>query len=282
MIFSDFVAPTLSTSADTAGTSANLTYNGVGGRAYFVWASGGGQTATAAQGIKVYGQFTGTGVPGVIPNIPLGHWRSGYLATASVGSVSADPSALPVNWTAPANGVVTINAQNAASTAAPLMQIGIIYGSGNFQSWETANGDAWNLRDVPATYITATPTSSPTTAETGIGTVTIPFDYPNVVGVSTYCVTNGVRVTAEEFLGTCRYTATGAGNVQFEPAQKWPFFGQQDAPVGTDIQDESFVPGLLWHPISFKSAPNSTIQSLVTMRTAVTNATSDQIFVALK
>ena len=94
-------------------------------------------------------------------------------------------------------------------------------------------------------------------------------------------VTNGVRVTAEEFLGTCRYSATGAGSQQFEPAQRWPFFGQQDSPIGTDIQDESFSPSA-WHPISFRAAANSTIQSLVTLRTAVTNATSNQIFAALR
>ena len=113
--------------------------------------------------------------------------------------------------------------------------------------------------------------------------MTIPADYPNVVGLTTLGVTNGVRVTAEEFLGTARYTATGAGRgVQFEPAQKWPFFGQQDAPVGTDIQDESFSPSDSWHPLSFTGSLNSTIQSLVTLRTAVTNATSFQIFAALK
>jgi hypothetical protein len=90
-------------------------------------------------------------------------------------------------------------------------------------------------------------------------------------------------VTAEEFFGTARYTATGAGaGVQFEPAQKWPFFGQQQAPVGTDIQEESFNPTQFWHPLSFRASVNSTIQSLITLRTAITNADSFQLFVALK
>src|SRR5206468_6583003 len=147
--------------------------------------------------------------------------------------------------------------------------------------WECATGDPWNFRAVPTTYITATPTSVTTTAELGIGTLTIPADYPNILGLSTMAVTNGVRVTAEEFLGTCRYTATGAGQQQFEPRQIWPFFGQQDAPVGTDIQDESFQPNN-YHPLSFRASVNSTVQSLVTLRTAVTNATSFQVFAALR
>ena len=281
MLFSDMAAPTVSTSADTAGTTANLTYNGVGGRAYFVWGTCAAQTATAAQGIKPYALFTGTGIPGIVPNIPIGRWRSAYLAGASAGSVSADATAQAVNWNAPANGVVTIDVRNAASSTAPLAQVGIIYGSGSFSDWEYATGDPWNFRAVPTTYITATPTSVTTTAELGVGTLTIPADYPNVLGLSTMAVTNGVRVTAEEFLGTCRYTATGAGAQQFEPRQIWPFFGQQDAPVGTDIQDESFQPNN-YHPVSFRASVNSTVQSLVTLRTAVTNATSFQVFAALR
>jgi hypothetical protein len=283
MFYSDFAQPTVSTTADVAGTTANLTYNGVGGRVYFVWGSGGAQTDTAAQGMKMYALFTGTGIPGVVPNIPIGRWKSADLAGASVGSVSGDAAAMPVNWNAPANGVVTIDVRNATSSTAPLAQVGIIYGSGTFQSWEAQKCDPWNLRDVPTTVMTATPTSIATTTETGIGTVTIPADYPNVVGVTTLGVTNGVRVTAEEFFGTARYTATGAGQgVQFEPAQKWPFFGQQQAPVGTDIQEESFNPTQFWHPLNFKASVNSTIQSLITLRTAITNADSFQIFVALK
>src|SRR5438093_7750530 len=159
MLFSDMAAPTVSTSADTAGTTANLTYNGVDGRAYFVWGTCAAQTATAAQGIKPYALFTGTGIPGIVPNIPIGRWRSAYLATASVGSVSADATAQAVNWNAPANGVVTIDVRNAASSTAPLAQVGIIYGSGSFSDWEYATGDPWNFRAVPTTYITATPTS---------------------------------------------------------------------------------------------------------------------------
>src|SRR2546426_265685 len=282
VLYSDFATPTVSTSADTAGTTANVTYNGVGGRVHFAWLSGGVPTATAAQGVKPYAIFTGTGVPGVVPNIPLGRWRSAYLATASVGSVSAGPTAFPLSWNAPANGVVTIDVRNAAATAAPLVQVGMIYGSGSFAPFEYANGDPWNMRDIPATCITATPTSITATTETGIGTLTIPADFPNVVGLTSLGVTNGVRVTAEEFLGTARYAATGAGSQQFEPAQRWPFFGQQDAPVGTDIQDESFAPSDSWHPLSFRASVNSTIQSLVTLRTAVTNATSFQLFAALK
>lgn len=281
MLYSDFAAPTVSTSADTAGTTANLTYNGVGGRAYFVWGVMGAQTATAAQGIKPYAIITGTGIPGIVPNIPIGRWRSAYLAGASVGSVSADPTAHPVNWNAPSNGVITIDVRNAASSTAPLAQVGVIYGSGSFADWEYAMCDPWNFRGVPSTYITATPTSIVTTAETSIGTLTIPADYPNVLGLTTMGVTNGVRVTAEEFLGTCRYSATGAGSQQFEPAQKWPFFGQQDAPVGVDAQAESFSPNS-WHPISFRAAANSTIQSLITLRTAITNVDSFQVFAALK
>lgn len=283
VLFSDFAQPTVSTSADTAGTTANLTYNGVGGHVYFLWGVMAAQTATAAQGIKPYALVTGTGIPGIVPNIPIGRWRSGYLAGASVGSVSADPSfVFPVDWNAPANGVVTFDVRNAASSTAPLAQVGLLYGSQNFQLWEIANGDPWNLRGVPKTCITATPTSVTSTTEAGIGTLTIPADYLNVLGLGTYGVTNGVRVTAEEFLGTARYTATGAGSQQFEPAQRWPFFGQQDAPVGTDIQDESFAPTGFFHPLSFTASANSTVQSLVTLRTAVTNATSFQIFAALR
>jgi hypothetical protein len=283
MLYSDFAQPTVSTTADVAGTTANLTYNGIGGRVYFLWGAGGAAVATAAQGIKPYAIFTGTGVPGVQPNVPIFRWRSAYLAGASVGSVSNDPVAMPVDWLAPANGVVTIDVRNAASSTAPTVQVGIIYGSGSFQQWEAITADPWNFREVPKTVITATPTSITTTTETGIGTVTIPADFPNVVGLSTYGVTNGVRVTAQAYQATARYTATGAGlGVQFEPAQKWPMFGQQDAPVGTDIQDESFNPTANFHPISFKASVNSTIQSLVTLRAAITNATSQQIFVALK
>jgi hypothetical protein len=282
MIYSDFCAPTVSTSADTAGTTANVTYNGVSGNhVLFIWGAGGAQTATAAQGIKFYTVITGTGVPGIVPNIPFGHWRSAYLAGASVGSVSADATVFPVDWNAPANGVVTFDVRNAASSTAPLAQVGICYGNESLPTDWALSQDPWNLRAVPKTCITATPTDIHTTTETSIGTVTIPSDYPTVVGLATNGVTNGVRVTAEEFLGTCRYTATGAGNVQFEPAQKWPFFGQQDAPVGTDIQDESFLP-INWHPLTFKAAANSTVQSLVTLRTAITNADSFQVFVALK
>src|SRR2546422_381016 len=91
MLYSDFAQPTVSTTADTAGTPATITYNGVGGRVLGVWGAGGAQTATAAQGVKMYALFTGNGVPGVVPNIPISSWRSAYLATASVGSVRAGP-----------------------------------------------------------------------------------------------------------------------------------------------------------------------------------------------
>jgi hypothetical protein len=176
---------------------------------------------------------------------------------------------------------VTIDVRNAASTTAPLVQVGICYGNDTLdKSWALFQ-DPWNLRDIPTTCITATPVSVTTTAEAGVGTLTIPADYPTIVGLATLGATNGVRVTAEEFLGTNRYTATGAGNQTFEPAQKWPFFGQQQAPVGTDIQEESFLPKD-FHPITFKASPNSTIQSLVTLRTAITNASSFQHFAALK
>lgn len=283
MLYSDFATPTVSTSADTAGTTANLTYNGLtGNRVLFMWGAGGAQTATAAQGIKPYALLTGTGMPGIVANIPFGHWRSAYLAGASVGSVSGDPTVFPLEAPAPANGVVTIDVRNAASTAAPLVQVGFCYGNEVLPGDWGITQDPWNLRAIPKTCITATPTSVTSTTELGIGTVTIPADYLNVVGVTTMGVTNGVRVTAEEFFGTARYTATGAGQgIQFEPAQRWPFFGQQDAPVGTDIQDESILP-INWHPLSFKATAASTLQSLVTLRTAISNATSFQVFAALR
>lgn len=284
MIYSDFVNLTSSTSADTASVAGTITYNGVGGKVYFFWASGGDATATAAEARKPYFQVTGNGVPGVVMNLPLGRWRSAYLAGASDGSVSADATALAVgNVKANPAQSITVAELGAASTVAELYQFGVIYGSGSFTDWEGKMSDPWNMRDIPDTIVTATPTDIHTTTETSIGSVSIPADYTNVVGVSTYGVTNGVRVTAEEFIGTCRYTATGAGkDVQFEPAQKWPFFGQQDAPIGTDIQDESFAPAQNWHPISFKGAAASTLASFVTLKTAITNADSFQMFVALK
>ena len=282
MLYSDFAQPTVSTTADTAGTTANITYNGIGGRVYFIWGAGGIQVDTAAQGFKGYALLTGTGMPGVVANIPLFHWKSADLATASVGSVSGDAVVFPLDAPAPANGVVTVDVRNAASTTAPLVQVGIVYGNDNLPMDWALTQDPWNLRAVPKTCITATPTSIATTTETGIGTLTIPADFPTIVGLQTAGVTNGVRVTAEEFFGTCRYSATGAGkDVQFEPAQKWPFFGQQMAPVGTDIQEESFIP-INWHPLTFKASVNSTIQSLVTLRTAITNADSFQVFAALR
>lgn len=281
MIFSDFASPTVSTSADTAGTTANITYNGVGGKVLGVWGTGGAQTATAAQAIKLYALFSGNGVPGVQPNIPISSWRSGYLAGASVGSIKAGPSFFPVNWTASAGQAVTIDVRNAASSTAPLAQVGLLYGTEQLPKEWALLQSPWNLRDIPSTCMTATPTSVITTTEAGVGTITIPNDYHTVVGHTVLGATNGVRVTAEEFFGTARITATGVRGGQFEPAQKWPFFGQQDAPVGTDIQDESFMPEW-WYPQILDCAPSSTLQALVTLRTAISNADSFQYFVAVK
>lgn len=282
MLYSDFATPTLSTTADTQATTANLTYNGVGGKVYFVWACGGAHTDTAAKAIMPYALFTGTGVPGIVPNVPLGRWRSAELIGASVGSVSADPTAFPFDWNAPANGVVTIDARNAGSSTAPDILVGIIYGSGNFSQFEYALADPWATRGVAKTCITSILADNHGTTETSIGAMTIPADYPNVLGLGTFVATNGVRVTAESLIGTVRYTATGAGQgVQFEPAQKWPFFGQQMAPAGTDIQEESFNPSQNFHPISFKASANSTITGLGTLKNALTNAVRWQTFAAL-
>ena len=282
MLYSDFAAPTVSTSADTASTTANITYNGYAKKLLGFWGTNGAQTDTAAQGIKCYALVTGYGMPGVVANFPIGSWRSADLIGASTGSRNSLPSFTPLDAIAGAAQVVTCDIRNAASSAAPKSLLGAVYSDGETLPSDWAlKGDIWNLRAVPQTYITATPTSVTTTAEAGIGTLTFPADYNKCVGISTYGVTNGVRVTAEEFIGTCRYTATGAGG-QFEPAQKWPWFGQQDAPAGTDIQDESFVAAQYWHPLAFQAAGASTIQSLVTLQTAITNASSFQVFAALR
>ena len=280
MLYSDFVNLTSSTSADTASAAGTITYNGVGGRVKGFWAVGGDATATAAEGKKPYFQITGDGMPGVTPNIPLSPWRSAYLAGASDGSVSAGPSFAPLDANAPASGVITVTEKGAATTAAELYAFGVIYGSGSLPDWALLNQNPWILTGVPKTYITATPTDVHSTTELSIGVLTIPASNPHVVGLTTCMVTNGVRVTAEEFIGTCRYSATGAMGGQFEPAQKWPSFGSQDAPVGTDIQAESFIPDC-WHPLNFTSAANGTVTSYSTLRTALTNADSIQVFAAL-
>ena len=282
MLYSDFAAPTVSTSADTASTTANITYNGYARKLLGFWGTNGAQTDTAAQGIKCYALVTGYGMPGVVANFPIGSWRSADLIGASTGSRNSLPSFTPLDAPAAPAQVVTVDIRNAASSAAPKALLGALYSDGESLPAEwAAFAEPWNLRAVPQTYMTAAPTSVTATTETSIGTVTFPADYNKVVGVSTYGVTNGVRVTAEEFIGTCRYTATGIGG-SFEPAQKWPFFGQQDAPAGTDIQDESFIPMSWWHPLQFTAAGASTLQSLITLQTAVTNATSFQMFVAAR
>src|SRR6059036_1070771 len=146
MIYSDFAQPTVSTSADTAGTTANITYNGQAKKALFVWGAGGAQTLTAAQAVKMYALFTGDGIgSGVVPNIPIGQWRGAGLAPQ--GANSADATGFPIFWDAPAIGTVVIDARNAASTTAPLVQVGIIYSDGETLPIEWAlNGDPWNLR----------------------------------------------------------------------------------------------------------------------------------------
>ena len=283
MLYSDFTAPTLSTSADTAvATLGTITYNGYAKRLLGFWGQSGGAVATAAQGIKPYALITGYGMPGVVPTFPIGRWRSAYLATASVGSVSSDASFLPIDAPADKGQSISIDIRNAASSTAPKAVVGVIYSDGESLPKEWALlGDPWNLREIPKTYIMAGPTSITAAAETSVGTITVPTQYPNIVGLQISGVTNGVRVTAEEFIGTCRYTATGVVG-QFEPMQKWPFFGQQDAPVGTDIQDESFEPGKTWHPHAFKAEASSTIQGLVTLQTAISNASSFQMYAALR
>ncbi len=281
VLYSDFAALTSSTSADTASAAGTITYNGVGGKVLGFWASGGDQTDTAAQGKKPYFQLTGDGMPGVTPNLPLGRWQSADLIGASTGSRSADATFFPMKANAPAAGKITVTVKNAASTGAELYNFGVIYGAGNLPDWAMLGADPWILTAVPATCITATPTSVTATTEASVGVLTIPASNPSVVALGTFGVTNGVRVTAEEFFGTARYSATGALGGQFEPSQKWPFFGQQDAPAGTDIQDESFSPAASWHPVAYKAAANSTVTSFVTLTTAMSNATSFQAFAAL-
>ena len=278
MLYSDFAQPTVSTTADTAGTTANITYNGRASRTLFVWGAGGSATLTAAQAVKMYALFTGDAIPSPVPNIPIGQWRGAGLAPQ--GANDANPTALPVAWDAPAIGTVTIDVRNAASSTAPLVQVGLIYSDGEqpFQDWELGNGDPWNLRSVPKLYITATPTSVTTTTELSIGTLTVPPNFTDCVGLTTFGESNGVKVTAEEFFGTCRYTNTGATVQQFDPAQKWPFFGQVAAGLGAIIDSPGQALPTLWHPLSFGNTQNASIQSLVTLRTAVTNATSFQVF----
>jgi hypothetical protein len=284
MLYSDFCAPTVSTSADTAAATATIKFNGVGGKVLGIWGAGGAQTLTAAQAIKFYAQFTGDGVPSPVPNIPFGMWTSAGLAPQ--GASSGDATFFPVNWPAIKLGTVTIGVLNAASSTAPLVQVGLIYGTDSLPAIQAITQDPWNIRDIPQLVVTATPTSVTTTAELGVGTITVPPNYTNCVGLTTLGTKNGVVVTAEEFFGTARYTATGATSGQFEPAQNWPFFGQMQAGLGAIIgAPTSMPPGGLptnWHPLAFGNAQNATLQSLVTLRTAITNASSFQVFGAFK
>ena len=281
MLYSDFAAPTVSTTADTAGTTANITYNGKASRVLGVWGTVVAQTLTAAQAVKGYALFTGDGVPSPVPNIPVGQWRGAGLAPQ--GANAADPTFMPIDWQAVAQGTVTVDVRNAASTAAPLAQIGLIYSDGETLPLDFGIfQDPWHLRGIPKLTITATPTSITAITETALGTMTVPPNYTTCVGITALAESNGVKVTAEEFAGVVRYSNTGATVPQFEPAQRWPFFGQLSAGLGAIIDSPGLPLPSLWHPLTFGNAQNAVITPNITLRTAVSNATSFQSFAAFR
>ncbi len=280
MLYSDFAATVPSTTADTDVATTTITYNGFARMLLGFWGVSGAQTDTAAQAVMTYAKVTGYGMPGVVPSFPVGRWRSSDLIGASTGSRSSDATFLPIAAPASPAQVLNVEMLNAASSAAPKGQVGVIYSDGETLPVDWALlGDPWNLRAVPHTYASVVLADNHGTTETSNGSITIPTQYPTIVGLQTSLAMNGVRVTAEELLSTTRYTATGIRN--FEPSQKWPTWGQQDAPAGTDIQDESFVPSKEWHPILAKAEPSSTITSLDTLQTAATNAVRHHFFAAL-
>jgi len=267
-IYCDFARPTSSATDDTLGTSVNLTLNGKARKVFLVGATGGDQTLTAAEGSERHIVFSGDVGISPLPTIPLGSIVGSGLATTD--GYNADVSWFPVDWSMGPNAVLTINDTGIGGTAADLMTVFVMYSDGEIPSFPNYYCAARGLRAVPKYYITgAFTTIAASTTETALTAITVPGGARQLVGMAASAVTDGVKVTAEEFFATVRWTATGMGG-QFEPAQRWPIIGNYSASQGTPISSAS-ADKLVYSPVSYTAQPNSTLTGNLTFQTAVSN-----------
>ncbi len=273
MLYSDRVSITANTSNDTDSAAVNLTLNGKAQRILYTWVLATKATNTAAEGklLSVFatGDIDRGGSPR--PLIPM---------TAGVGSglggdrrnAFVPPSFHPVDWMTTPNGVITLGVRGLGGGVAHLLEIGLVYSDGEGHPPPLGWMDR-GLRAAPTWVIGGDLTAiTNSTTETPLATITVPGNAVECVGLACMGVSDGVQVTAQEFLTRVRWTATGAEVDQFEPAQVWPTSWNADAGIGSVI-DEGVAPTPPeYMPLRFGVQKNSTLTANVTFRTAVTNA----------